>query len=268
MTVVKELNHVAIRVANMDESLRLYRDLLGGKVIRDVKGPEGKGHFVYIQLAQGVIELIQGQPGADNLGLQHIAFLTAKNEDIHSASDAARARGYSFTVEPKMAASGDGYLAFFKDKGGATFEFIQRDEDIRIAGLKNERILEFDHISICVDDSSRKDTRELITGILGMKVRRLFEKPGTVMEYYHLGVDTIELLYGENKPRPTQPIIHIAFRVPCAKEMYRHLTANGITASEPKESGMGGFFITNATGPDGEIIEFLDRCSLDEYSPN
>lgn len=265
MAVVRELNHVAIRVANMDESLRLYRDLLGGTVIRDVKGPEGKGHFVYVQLAEGVIELIQGKPGGANLGLQHIAFLTAKDQDINSAADAARARGYNFTVEPKMATSGDGYLAFFQDKGKATFELIQRDEDIRIAGLKNEQILEFDHISIRVDDESYKDTQELVTGILGMKERRIFQKPGTAMEYYQLGPDTIELLYGKNKPRPEQPIIHIALRVPCTQAMYEKLTANGFTASEPKESGMGGFYITNATGPDGEIIEFLDRCSLDDF---
>ena len=265
MSVVRELNHVAIRVGNMEESLRLYRDLLGGKVIRDIRGPEGKGHFVYVQLAEGVIELIQGKPGGANLGLQHIAFLTAKDTDINKAADAARARGYEITVEPKMATSGDGYLSFFKDKGGVTFEFIQRDEDIRISGLKNERILEFDHISIRVDTESYKDTQELVTGILGMSVRRIFEKPGTAMEYYKLGPDTIELLYGAKKQRPEQPIIHIALRVPCSKAMHEYLTANGITATEAKESGMGGFYITNATGPDGEIIEFLDRCSLDEF---
>ena len=265
MSVVRELNHVAIRVACMEESLRLYKDLLGGKIIRDAKSPDGKSHFVYIQLAEGVIELIKGTPGADNLGFQHIAFLTAKDKDINSATDAVRSRGYQITVEPKPAASGNGYLAFFKDIGGTTFEFIQRDEDIRIPGLENESILEFDHISILVDDESINDTRELITGPLGMKERRIFEKPGTTMEYYRLGPDTIELLYGKGRPCPTQPIDHIAFRLPCVKEMHRYLVENGIAATEPKESSLGGFFITSATGPDGEIIEFVDRSSLDEF---
>jgi len=266
MSVVRELNHVAIRVADMDATLRLYRDLLGGKVIRDAKSPDGKGHFVYVQLAEGVIEFIKGNPGADNLGLQHIAFLTAKDQDINSATDAARKRGYQITVEPKLAASGDGYLAFFKDIGGTTFEFIQRNEDIRLPGLKNELILEFDHISIRVDDESLKDTRELVTGPLGMKVRRIFEKPGSIMEYYQYGPDTIELLYGKDKPRPAQPIVHIALRVQCTEEIYQLLTKNGIAATKPKESGLGGFYITNATGPDGEVIEFVDRCSLDEFT--
>ena len=263
LSVVRELNHVAVRVANMDESLRLYRDLLGGKIIRDAKTPDGKGHFVYVQLAEGVIELIQGKAGASNLGLQHIAFLTAK--DINSAADAARARGYQFTVEPKQSSSGDGYLCFFKDNGGTVYEFIQREEDIRIPGLKNERILEFDHISIRVDDESFADTKGLVTGILGLTERRIFEKPGSSMEYYKYGPDTIELLYGQGKPRPENPLIHIALRVADSQEMYRYLTENGIKATEPKESGLGGFYITNATGPDGEIIEFLDRCNMDDF---
>ena len=267
MSVVRELNHVAIRVADMDASLRLYRDLLGGTVIRDARSPDGKGHFVYVQLADGVIEFIQGQPGAANLGLQHIAFLTSRDKDIHQAAEAARARGYTFTVEPKESSSKDGYLCFFKDNGGTVYEFIQREENIRIPNLKNERILEFDHISIRVDDESRADTEDLVQNVFEMPIRRVYERPGAHMAYYKFGPDTIELLYGADKPRPANPIIHIAFRVPDSKEMYRYLTENGISATEPKESGLGGFFITNATGPDGEIIEFLDRPSMDVYTP-
>jgi len=290
MSLVRELNHVAIRVANMDKSLRLYRDLLGGVEIRNAK--VGKGHFVYVQLSEGVIELIQGEPGAANLGLQHIAFLTALDSDINTAAEAARSHGCQITVEPKLTAAGDGHLSFFKDKGGTTYEFIQRDnENIRIPGLKNERILEFDHISIKTDDESHADTESLIKKVFGMQVRRILKKPssfasltgraacclsaappsgdvpGSTMSYYKLGTDTIELLYAKDKPAQpgVQPIAHIAFRVPCAFEMYKYLTENGINATEPKESGLGGFYITNATGPDGEIIEFLDRCRLEDY---
>ena len=267
LSVLRELNHVAIRVADMDASLRLYRDLLGGKVIRDAKTPDGTGHFVYVQIAEGVIELIQGKPGADNLGLQHIAFLTAHDKDINQAADAVRDRGYTFTVEPKESSSKDGYLCFFKDNGGTVYEFIQREEDIRLPNLKNERVLEFDHISIRVDDESRADTEDLVTNVFKMPVRRIYERPGARMAYYKFGIDTIELLYGADKPRPANPIIHIALRVPDTKEIYHYLTENGISATEPNESGLGGFFISNATGPDGEIIEFLDRPSMDEYTP-
>jgi len=265
LSVVRELNHVAIRVADMEASLRLYRDLLGGKVIRNARTPDGTGHFVYVQLADGVIEFIQGKPGADNLGLQHIAFLTSN--DINEAAEAARARGYTFTVEPKEAASKDGYLCFFKDSGGTVYEFIQREENIRIPNLKNDRILEFDHISIRVDDESRADTEYLVKNVFQMPIRQVYERAGAHMIYYKFGPDTIELLYGADKPRPANPIIHIALRVADSKEIYRYLTENGFSATEPKESGLGGFYITNVTGPDGEIIEFLDRPSMDVYNP-
>ena len=267
MAIVRELNHVAVRVADMEASLRFYRDLLGGKIIRDAHAPDGKGHFVYVQLAEGVIELIQGKPGADNLGLQHIAFLTSHDKDINQVAQAMRDRGYKFTVEPKESSSKDGWLCFFKDVGGTVYEFIQREEDIRIPNLKNDLILEFDHISIRVDDESRADTEDLVKNVFEMPVRRIFEKPGSVMGYYKFGPDTIELLYGQGKPRPANPFIHFALRVKDAKEMYRLLTENGIKASNPSESGLGGFFITNATGPDGEIIEFVDRCNMDDFNP-
>lgn len=264
--IVRELNHVAVRVADMDASLRFYQDLLGGKIIRDAKTPDGTGRFVYVQLAEGVIELILGKPGAKNLGLQHIAFLTARDNDIHQAIDAVRARGYVVTVEPKQASSGDGYLSFFKMRGGAVLEFIQREEHIRLPLAEGGRILEFDHISIRVDKEGRQDAVDFLTGSLGMTLRRRFEKPGSTMDYYKLGPDTIELLYGEGKAVPEQPIVHIALRVEDAHETHDYLTAHGVSCGKVFESGVGGFYITNAVGPDGEAVEFLDRVRLEDFA--
>ena len=49
-------------------------------------------------------------------------------------------------------------------------------------------------------------------------------------------------------------------------EMKKYLESHGIVCPEPKESGMGGFNIMNVTGPDGEILEFLDRPSSVSYT--
>ena len=265
VSVVRELNHIAVRTADMDAALHFYQGILGGKIIRNAPGPDGKTQFAYVQLAEGVIELIKGQPGGSNLGLQHIAFLTARSEDINSAADKARARGYQFTVEPKAASSGDGYLCFFKDKGGAVWEFIQREEDIRVPGLENERILEFDHIAVQVDDESCEDTKELVEGLLGMEFSRVLEKPGAVMSYYKLGPDRIMLYHVKDAPRPDNPIVHFGLRVPCARAMYEYLTANGVEASEPRVAGLGGFYVVDAVGPDGERLMFLDRGPVEEF---
>lgn len=261
--MIKELNHVAVRSGDMEKAIHFYVDVLGGTVIRDASSPDGKGRFVYVQIVDGVIELIKGKPGSNNLGLQHVAYLVDEPlEEIHRR---LVEMGYHFTVEPKLSSSGDGYLAFFEDSSGAIFELIQRNENIRIPGLKNDWIEEFDHISIRVSDDCYKKCEEFYLQTLGFKIRRVMEKTNSVMSYYKLGPDTLETLYSQGKPKVEKPLGHIAFRVKDCFKMKKHLESYGICCAEPKESGMGGFNIMNVTGPDGEILEFLDRPSLEEY---
>ena len=259
--MIKELNHVAVRSGDMEKTIHFYVDILGGTVIRDAASPDGKGRFVYVQLVDGVIELIKGKPGADNLGLQHVAYLVDEPiEDVHKK---LADMGYHFTIEPKLAASGDGYLAFFEDTSGVLFEIIQREENIRIPGLKNDHIEEFDHISIRVTDDSYKKCEDFYLNTLGFSVRRIMEKPNSVMSYYKFGPDTLETLYSQGKPKVEKPLGHIAFRVKDCFETKKYLESHGIVCPEPKESGMGGFNIMNVTGPDGEILEFIKLP--DEY---
>jgi catechol 2,3-dioxygenase-like lactoylglutathione lyase family enzyme len=216
-------------------------------------------------MAEGVIELIKGTPGADNLGLQHVAFLTTDDATLDDICQGLKDKGYEFTVEPKTAASGDGRLAFFKDKSGAIFELIERHEDIRVPGLRNEYIKEFDHISIRLSDDNYKECADFYLNTLGFTARRILEKPGSAMSYYSFGPDTLETLYAQGRAKDPRPLGHIAFRVGSCFEIKKHLEAHGIACGEPKESGMGGFNILNVPGPDGEVIEFLDRPSLEDY---
>jgi catechol 2,3-dioxygenase-like lactoylglutathione lyase family enzyme len=262
---IKELNHVAIRTADMDKALHLYKDILGGTVIRDAHTPDGKGHFVYVQIVDGVIELIQGKSGEDNLGLQHIAYLVTDDTDLDAFAAELKGKGYRFTVEPKLSASGDGRLCFFEDKSGAIFELIKRKENIRIPNLKNPRVLEFDHISVRLHDSNYRECADFYLGAMGFKVRRILEKSGSVMSYYSWNKDTLETLYAAGRDKDLKPLGHIAFRVADCAGTKAYLEGFGIECPEPKESAMGGFNILNVKGPDGETLEFLDRPSLEEY---
>ncbi|MDR0998235.1 MAG: VOC family protein [Treponema sp.] len=262
---IKELNHVAIRTAGMDKALGFYRDILGGTVIRDASSPDGKSRFVYVQIVDGVIELIQGTAGADNLGLQHIAYLVTDDTDLDAFAADLKQQGYRFTVEPKKTASGDGRLCFFEDKSGAVFELIQRKENIRIPNLGNPYILEFDHISVRLHDSNFKECNNFYLNTMGFTVRRILEKPGLVMHYYSWGKDTLETLYSEGREKDPKPLGHIAFRVEDTGKTKTYLEACGIECPAPKESGLGGFNIMNVKGPDGEILEFLDRPALETF---
>jgi glyoxylase I family protein len=262
---IKELNHVAIRTADMDKAVHFYKDILGGTIIRDARSPDGKGRFVYVQIVDGVIELIQGKPGADNLGLQHIAFLTADGIDLDEFAAKLKETGYRFTVEPKLSSSGDGRLCFFEDMSGTIFELIQRNEKIRIPDLKNPHILEFDHISVRLHESNRTQCTDFYLNTMGFTVRRILEKPGQVMSYYSWDKDTLETLYREGMAKDPKPFGHIAFRVESCSKMKAYLESSGVVCPEPKESGMGGYNVMNVKGPDGETLEFLDRLSLEEY---
>lgn len=263
--MIKELNHVAVRTGDMEASLHFYVDILGAKVIRDTTSPDGKGRFVYVQLVDGVIELIKGNPGGSNLGLQHVAFLISDDTDIHQVREKLGQMGYEFTVEPKLASSGDGYLAFFKDTSGAIFELIQRKENIRIPGLKNEHLEEFDHISIRLSDDNYQKCADFYLNTMGFKVRRILEKSNSAMSYYKWGPDTLETLYSKGRAKDDKPLGHVAFRVKDCFEMKKYLESQGVSCPEPKVSGMGDFHVMNVAGPDGETLEFLDRPSLEEY---
>ena len=262
---IKELNHVGLRTADMDKAIHFYKDILGGIIIRDARSPDGKARFVYVQIVDGVIEIIPGTPGADNLGLIHIAFLTADGTDLDSFAGQLKEAGYRFTVDPRPTSSGDGRLCFFEDSSGAIFELIQRNEKIRISDLKNPHILEFDHISVSLHDGNFKKCTDFYLNTMGFKVRRVLEKPGQVMTYYSWGKDTLETLYREGKAAELKPFGHIAFRVESCAAMKTYLEGFGIQCPEPIESAIGGFNIINVKGPDGEILEFLDRPSLEEY---
>jgi len=261
---IKELNHVGSRTADMEKAVRFYRDILGGTIIRDFRSPDGKGHIVYVQIVDGVIELIR-TPGSDNLGLAHIAFLVADGTDLDSFAAQLKEAGYRFTVDPKPTSSGDGRLCFFEEPSGATFELIKRNENIRIADLKNPNILEFDHISLSLDDSNHKKCADFYLNTMGFKVRRVLEKPGQVITYYAWGKNTLETLYREGAERSPKPLGHIAFRVGSCAAVKAYLESVGIRCPEPRESGPGGYNVMNVKGPDGETLEFLDRPSLEEY---
>jgi catechol 2,3-dioxygenase-like lactoylglutathione lyase family enzyme len=128
-------------------------------------------------------------------------------------------------------------------------------------------VLEFDHISIRLWDGNVEACPGFYRGELGFTVRKVLEKPGTVMTYYSHGADTLETLYAPGKPKVDKPLGHIALRVGGCAGMKAYLEANGVVCAEPKESAMGGFNVMNVAGPDGETIEFLDRPALEEYEP-
>lgn len=264
--MIKELNHIGIRTADIDKSIDFYVNTLGGKIIRDVLSTNGESRFVYIQIVDGIIELISATPDVEDLGLVHIAYIIDNDTTLDECYKKLVKMGYEFTVKPKIAGSGDGRLAFFRDSSNCIFELIERKSDIRLPTVSNTFIEEFDHLSIRINDKCVDKCEDFYLNTMGFKVRKILRKEANVMSYYSHGKDTLETLYTPGV-MPNSALQHIAFRVKDTFKMKEYLKSKSIDCPKKiKESQMGGFHILNVIGPDGVAIEFLDRCSLDEYN--
>lgn len=245
--MIKELNHIGLLTGDMDASRKFYEETLGGIVIRDFINAEGKSQFVYIQLALGVIELIRTAPDATNQGFAHVAFLTDGAKSIEEYHEALVAKGFSFTVAPKTAASGDGKLAFYKDLSGAILELIQRTENIRVRDHKSDTLAAFNHIAIRVSADDARKAGAFYESDMGM---RLSDKPAEGMCEYTIGADTIRL---DSTMAGDAPLLGICFAVADCAAIRGALVEKGIACAEISGDAFA------ATGPSGERIVFTRR---------
>lgn len=134
--MIGQLNHVGVATPSIDDSLKLYRDLLGATragVPFDL--PAQGVRVCFVDLPNSQIELIEPL-GEDSPihgflarnpkgGQHHICF---EVEDILAARDALRARGATIlgTGEPRIGAHGTPILFLHpKDIGGVLVELME-----------------------------------------------------------------------------------------------------------------------------------------------
>ena len=76
---VGRIHHVAIVVRSVDESLRLYRDILGLHVETVMEIPYDRVRIAFLQVGESKVELVE--PLDDTTGVAR--FLSAKGEGFH-----------------------------------------------------------------------------------------------------------------------------------------------------------------------------------------
>ncbi|MDL2318137.1 VOC family protein [Eubacteriales bacterium OttesenSCG-928-A19] len=226
--MIQEINHIGVKSYDMDASLHLYVDLLGGEIIRNAGSLDGKFRYVYVQLGAGVIELITSLDKSDQ-GIAHVAFLLRdKSLDDHYAS--ITAKGYAFTLNPKDSSSGDGRLAFFNDPAGVSFELIERTEDIR-KPFAGQAITVFDH-TVIETGADLEACAAFYTGELGLH--------GSARDSrFVLGSDSLALRAG-SAPK----IAHMAMRAMNPNGLREALAAAGI-ATEDAGPDAGAYWIVS-----------------------
>jgi len=110
---IKKLDHVSIAVADMDEALRLYRDVLGLEVTRRVHLEDRQLDIAFIRVGDTELELIRPLSEDTTVarflerrgpGLHHICF---RVDDVAESMREIGARGLQFIEsEPQPGAVG------------------------------------------------------------------------------------------------------------------------------------------------------------------
>ncbi len=131
--MIGRLNHVGVATPSIDDSVRLYRDMLGATKIHDKFALPEQGVWVcFVDLPNSQIELIEPYGDASPLtaflaknpkgGQHHVCF---EVEDILAARDDLKAKGATVlgTGEPRIGAHGTPVIFLHpKDMGGVLVE--------------------------------------------------------------------------------------------------------------------------------------------------
>ena len=133
--MIGKLNHVGVATPSIDESVKMYRDLLGATDHTDKWVMEEQGVWVcFVNLPNSQIELIEPYGEASPIhgflaknpkgGQHHICF---EVPDIIAARDEMRAKGATVlgTGEPRIGAHGVPVIFLHpKDMGGVLVELM------------------------------------------------------------------------------------------------------------------------------------------------
>ncbi len=134
--MIGKLNHVGIATPSIEESWKLYREVLGATSVTEKRALPDQGVWVsFVNLPNAQIELIE--PHGDNSpihgflaknprgGQHHVCFEVA---DIIAARDDMRAKGAQVlgTGEPRIGAHGVPVIFLHpKDTGGVLIELME-----------------------------------------------------------------------------------------------------------------------------------------------
>jgi methylmalonyl-CoA/ethylmalonyl-CoA epimerase len=134
--MIGKLNHIGVATPSIDESVKLYRDVLGANSITDKWAMPEQGVWVcFVNLPNSQIELIEPYGEASPIhgflaknpkgGQHHVCF---EVEDIIAARDDMRAKGATVlgTGEPRIGAHGTPVIFVHpKDMGGVLIELME-----------------------------------------------------------------------------------------------------------------------------------------------
>jgi len=123
---IKKLLHMRMRVSDMEQTLKFYRDVLGLEVVEQKVSPRGS-HLAFLAVpnSEELIELCSF-PDSGHVQVQedlvHVAFEVA---DLDDTIQELQAKGIPVTDGPTQTSSGSRFI-FIDAPDGYEIELIQR----------------------------------------------------------------------------------------------------------------------------------------------
>lgn len=133
--MLKGFDHVTITVADLERSVKFYRDILGLEVAGMLEQDEGNFKLVYLKVGGDIVlELFHFTEKGKSLpttkdidiGIKHIGF---KVENVDVVTRRLKEKNVKFTLEP-LDAVGGVRIAFFKDPDGVLLEILEGELEL------------------------------------------------------------------------------------------------------------------------------------------
>ena len=123
---VKKLLHTRMRVSDMDQTIRFYRDVLGLEVLERHTSPRGS-HLAFLAVpnSEELIELCSFPPSGPVKVQEDLVHQAFEVEDLDDTIAQLTAKGVKITDGPTRSSSGSRFL-FIDAPDGYEIELIER----------------------------------------------------------------------------------------------------------------------------------------------
>lgn len=262
--MIYELNHVGIFVSDAAKTIDFYKRNFSAQVTFEKIIPD-RVHIAYIQVSGGMMEIvcISNPPEGHKYGYNHICFMT---DNIDEDYERLIKAGYISDSEPKPAASGNGRICFVLDPNGVRIELIQRDDTFRIPTITEGDVRSFDHIAVAAKDLQATETFYKDHILMEITNRAYVEAMDMTMIQLYKEHGSIEIMYNPKMNSDANVIKHMAFRVDNVDAITAKLQGQGVVFEKgyPKDAVTGLGRTAKFSGPDGELIDIIDRKDFRE----
>jgi lactoylglutathione lyase len=120
--------HTMVRVADLEASLKFYRDALGLEVLRSKEIPSGRFTLVFLAApgdTQAQVELTYNWDPEELKGGRNFGHLAYAVNDIYATCERLQQHGVTILRPPR-----DGYMAFVRSPDNISIELLQAGQPL------------------------------------------------------------------------------------------------------------------------------------------